>query len=57
MAKRIADIVVEALHSVGVKHCWGVPGDTLSLVTDAIRRSDQGRARRSRGRRMGTGGR
>jgi len=23
-----------------VKHCWGVPGDTLNFVTDAIRRSD-----------------
>jgi Thiamine pyrophosphate enzyme, N-terminal TPP binding domain len=24
----------------GVKHCWGVPGDTLNYVTDAIRRSE-----------------
>jgi pyruvate dehydrogenase (quinone) len=39
MAKRVADIVVETLQAAGVKHCWGVPGDTLNFVTDAIRRS------------------
>jgi pyruvate dehydrogenase (quinone) len=27
------------LQAAGVKHCWGVPGDTLNYVTDAIRRS------------------
>jgi pyruvate dehydrogenase (quinone) len=40
MAKRVADVVVETLQAAGVKHCWGVPGDTLNFVTDAIRRSD-----------------
>jgi pyruvate dehydrogenase (quinone) len=40
VAKRVADIVVETLQAAGVKHCWGVPGDTLNFVTDAIRRSD-----------------
>ncbi len=40
MAKRVADVVVETLRAAGVKHCWGVPGDTLSFVTDAVRRSD-----------------
>jgi pyruvate dehydrogenase (quinone) len=39
MAKRVADVVVETLQKAGVKHCWGVPGDTLNFVTDAIRRS------------------
>ena len=38
--KKVADIVVETLRAAGVKHCWGVPGDTLNHVTDAIRRSD-----------------
>jgi len=38
--KRVADIVVETLQAAGVKHCWGVPGDTLNFVTDAIRRSE-----------------
>lgn len=40
MAKRVADIVVETLQAAGVRHCWGVPGDTLNFVTDAIRRSE-----------------
>ncbi len=38
--KRVADVIVETLQAAGVKHCWGVPGDTLNFVTDAIRRSD-----------------
>ena len=40
MAKRVADVVVETLRAAGVKRCWGIPGDTLGYVTDAIRRSD-----------------
>lgn len=40
MARRVADVVVETLQAAGVKHCWGMPGDTLNFVTDAIRRSD-----------------
>jgi hypothetical protein len=40
MAKGVADIVVETLQAADVNHCWGVPGDTLNFVTDAIRRSD-----------------
>src|SRR5260221_2330065 len=38
--KRVADVIVETLEAAGVKHCWGVPGDTLNFITDAIRRSD-----------------
>ena len=38
--KTVADVVVETLQAVGVKHCWGVPGDTLNYVTDAIRRAN-----------------
>ncbi|MBI3198316.1 MAG: ubiquinone-dependent pyruvate dehydrogenase [Rhodospirillales bacterium] len=37
--KTVAEVVVDTLQSAGVKHCWGVPGDTLNYVTDAIRRS------------------
>lgn len=40
MAKRVADVIIETLQQAGAKHCWGVPGDTLNYVTDAIRRSD-----------------
>jgi pyruvate dehydrogenase (quinone) len=39
MTKNVADVVVETLEAAGVKHCWGVPGDTLNYITDAIRRS------------------
>jgi pyruvate dehydrogenase (quinone) len=39
MTKNVADVVVETLQAAGVKHCWGVPGDTLNYITDAIRRS------------------
>jgi pyruvate dehydrogenase (quinone) len=38
--KAVAEVVVETLQSAGVRHCWGVPGDTLNYVTDAIRRSE-----------------
>ncbi len=34
---RIANIVVETLASVGVKRIYGVPGDSLNAITDAIR--------------------
>src|SRR5271170_6207202 len=40
MAKTVAEVIVETLQAAGVKHCWGVPGDTLNFVTDAIRRSE-----------------
>lgn len=40
MAKRkVADILVDVLENAGVHHCYGVVGDTLNHVTDAIRRS------------------
>jgi pyruvate dehydrogenase (quinone) len=40
MTQTIADVIVETLEQAGVKRCYGVPGDTLNFVTDAIRRSD-----------------
>jgi pyruvate dehydrogenase (quinone) len=41
MAKRkVADIIVATLQAAGVKRCYGVVGDTLNHITDAIRRSD-----------------
>ncbi len=41
MSKRkVADVVIDVLRSAGVKRCYGVVGDTLNHVTDAIRRSD-----------------
>jgi pyruvate dehydrogenase (quinone) len=41
MARRkVAEIIVETLQNAGVKRCYGVVGDTLNHITDAIRRSD-----------------
>jgi pyruvate dehydrogenase (quinone) len=40
MSKTVADVIVETLASAGVKRRYGVPGDTLNSVTDAIRRSE-----------------
>jgi pyruvate dehydrogenase (quinone) len=41
MAKRkVADIIVDTLQAAGVKRCYGVVGDTLNHITDAIRRSE-----------------
>ena len=41
MSKRkVADIIVDTLQAAGVKRCYGVVGDTLNHVTDAIRRSE-----------------
>jgi pyruvate dehydrogenase (quinone) len=34
---KIATIIVETLQSVGVKRIYGVPGDSLNGITDAIR--------------------
>ncbi|TWB43189.1 thiamine pyrophosphate-dependent enzyme [Nitrospirillum pindoramense] len=40
MSATVADIIVETLAAAGARRCYGVPGDTLNHVTDAIRRSD-----------------
>src|ERR1700679_1740582 len=33
----IANIIVETLASIGVQRIYGVPGDSLNAITDAIR--------------------
>jgi pyruvate dehydrogenase (quinone) len=40
MSKTVAEVVIETLREAGAKHCWGIPGDSLNYVTDAIRRSE-----------------
>ncbi len=37
----IADLLVESLAEHGVRTVWGVVGDALNPVTDAIRREDR----------------
>ena len=39
MAKNAAQVIVEVLESAGVKHIYGVVGDTLNFVIDAISKS------------------
>ncbi|HEY5421033.1 MAG TPA: thiamine pyrophosphate-binding protein, partial [Marmoricola sp.] len=42
MSKRtIADLIIDALADHGVRQVWGVVGDALNPVTDAIRREDR----------------
>ncbi|MFF7710380.1 thiamine pyrophosphate-dependent enzyme [Pseudomonas sp. NPDC007930] len=38
--KKVAEIVVQTLIDAGVRNCYGIVGDTLNHVTDAIHRSD-----------------
>jgi pyruvate dehydrogenase (quinone) len=38
--KKVADIIIETLQQAGVQRCYGIVGDTLNHITDAIRRSD-----------------
>src|ERR1700723_2189106 len=37
---KIANIIVDTLASIGVKRVYGVPGDSLNGITDAIRTHD-----------------
>src|ERR1700691_1558490 len=40
MAHTVADILVEALQKIGVRHIFGLIGDSLNPLADAARRSD-----------------
>uniref|UniRef100_UPI00131D64BE ubiquinone-dependent pyruvate dehydrogenase n=1 Tax=Acidisphaera sp. L21 TaxID=1641851 RepID=UPI00131D64BE len=37
MAKKVADIITEMLHSVGVRRIFGVVGDSLNGITESLR--------------------
>lgn len=39
MSQTVAEVIIETLEEAGARRCYGVPGDTLNHVTDAIRRS------------------
>src|SRR6204780_1910909 len=39
MARKVADVMWEMLASAGVKRCYGIVGDALNPVIDALRRS------------------
>lgn len=38
--KKVAQVLIEVLSEAGAKHCYGVVGDTLNYVTEAIHSSD-----------------
>ena len=40
MSQTVADIVVRVLEQIGVKHIFGLIGDSLNPLADAVRRSD-----------------
>src|ERR1700723_3581739 len=39
MSKKVGQVIVETLESAGVKHCYGVVGDTLNTIATAISQS------------------
>ena len=40
MSKKVAQIIVETLEAAGVKHCYGVIGDTLNLIAHYLSKSE-----------------
>jgi len=39
MARNVADVLWEMLVNAGVKQCYGIVGDALNPVIDALRRN------------------
>lgn len=40
MPQSVAEVVVDTVISAGARRCWGIVGDTINHLGDAIRRSD-----------------
>ena len=40
MSKNVAEVIIDTLAAAGVKHCYGIVGDTLNHVATAISNSD-----------------
>ena len=40
MSKKVAEIIIDTLAAAGVKHCYGIVGDTLNHIATAISHSD-----------------
>src|SRR6202049_1975104 len=40
MSKRVADLLIETLQAAGVRTCYGIVGDTLNRIAQAIDRSE-----------------
>src|SRR5580704_3710459 len=39
MSKKVGEVIVETLVSAGVKHCYGVVGDTLNTIATSLSQS------------------
>ena len=39
MSKKVGDVIVEALQEAGVKHCYGIVGDTLNTFAASLKKS------------------
>ena len=37
MAKKAADLITEVLHRAGVRRIYGIVGDSLNAITEALR--------------------
>lgn len=40
MSQSVAEVMVETLLAAGARRCWGIVGDTINRLSDAVRRSD-----------------
>src|ERR1700729_150602 len=40
MSKKVAQVIVEVLQSAGVKHCYGIVGDTLNTFATGLSHSE-----------------
>jgi pyruvate dehydrogenase (quinone) len=40
MSKTVGQVLVDTLVAAGVQRVYGLPGDSLNAITDAIRRTD-----------------
>ena len=41
MSRTVAEVLIDTLADAGVQRIYGIVGDSLNPVTDAIRRSDK----------------
>ena len=40
MSKKVGQVIVDTLVAAGVKHCYGIVGDTLNTVATCLAHSD-----------------
>ena len=42
MSKKVAQVIVDVLEDAGVKHCYGIVGDTLNTFATSLSKSEIG---------------